>query len=421
MDWKFWKDRNISISSKNVLSIFGVNTQGVTVNDSTSMTHTTVYACVNVKAQGLSSVPLTLYKETENGREKLKKHPLYNILGKQANPLMTSVTWREMVTQDLELRGTHFTQIQRDKGGRVVALYPLICDNMTIELDTNANNIPTIKYTYTIEEGKQKHFKQDEILRIVGLPSSNGILGVTPIGQNAQAIGLGMQTEQFGSKFFENGANGSGILSTDQVFKTPEAVERLKTQFGEKYAGLANSKKPIILENGMKWQSLTISNNDSQFLETRQFQKSEIASIFRVSPHLINDLTNATFSNITELSLEHVKYCLMPVAIKIESAIWSQLLTEQEQKTHYAEFNFNGLMRGDIKTRFEAYQIGINAGILAPNEARKWENLDVNPDIGNNQMMQMQYTTLEKIESGEDEQESTPQTEQKEDDNEQSN
>ena len=111
----------------------------------------------------------------------------------------------------------------------------------------------------------------------------------------------------------------------------------------------------------------------------------------------------------------------MPEAVKIESAIWSQLLTEQEQKTLYAEFNFNGLMRGDIKTRFEAYQIGINAAIITPNEARKWENLDTDPDVGNKQMIQMQYATLEKAEAGQDEQETTPQTTQEDDNNEETN
>lgn len=394
---------NIPLTDKQALSIFGITQDGVNVNANTAMNHTTVYTCVNVKAQGISSVPLNFYKETKNGREKAKTHPLYNILHNQANPLMTSATWREMVVQDLELRGTHFSQIVRNNGGQIVALYPLIHDNMDITLSVTDKNIPSIKYEYTISadnsyKGKRV-FKNNEILRIVGLPSDNGILGVTPITQNANSIKLGMQTEIFGNKFFENGANGSGILSTDNDFKTQEQVDRIKEQFGEKYTGLSNSKKPIVLEAGLKWQPITISNNDSQFLETRQYQKSDIASIFRVSPHLINDLKNATFSNITELSLEHVKFCLMPVAVKIEAAIYSQLLTDSEKLEYFAEFNFDGLMRGDFKTRTEGYKNAINGGYMTPNEVRKKENLNTD-EFGDKLLMQIQYSTLENIEKG---------------------
>lgn len=395
---------NIPLTDKQALSIFGVNQNGVTVNTNTAMTHTTVYTCVNAKAQGISSVPLEFYKETKNGREKAKKHPLYKILHDQVNPLMTSTTWREMVVQDLELRGTHFSQIVRNNGGQIVGLYPLVHDNMKVTLSITDKNIPTIEYEYTITADETsssvRNFKNNEVLRIVGLPSSNGILGVTPIAQNANSIKLAMQTESFGNKFFENGANGSGILSTEGEFKTTEAQERIKKQFGEKYTGLSNSKKPIVLEAGMKWQPITISNNDSQFLETRQYQKSDIASIFRVSPHLINDLSNATFSNISELSLEHVKFCLMPVAVRIEAAIWTQLLTEKEQELYFSEFNFDGLMRGDFKTRMEAYDLAIKGSVMKPNEARRKENLDTSDSAGDKLIMQTSYDTLENIEKG---------------------
>jgi len=386
------------LSNPQNFSIFGTHGDDVTVNVDTAMKHTTVYACINVKAQGISSVPFQLFKRLTSGREKASKHPLYKILNRQVNPLMTSIVWRELVVQDLELRGTHFSQIIRDNGGRVVALYPLLYDNMQVKL-TSTKNIPTLQYVYTTATGEMKTFKNENILRIVGLPSSNGILGVTPITQNAQSVGLGIQTETFGSKFFANGANGSGILSTESVFKDESAISRLASQFGEKYTGLANSKKPIILEGGMKWQPITISNNDSQFLETRQYQKSDIASIFRVSPHLINDLKNATFSNIEHLGIEHVKYCLIPVASKIEAAINNQLLSESEQEEYYCEFNFDALMRGDFESRMKGYDTAIKGGFYKPNEVREKENLS-NDTTGDKLIMQTSYATLEQIEKG---------------------
>lgn len=394
------RDTQHTLTNKQSFSIFGVNGADVTVNTTTAMMHSTVYACVNVKAQGISSVPFNLYKKTSMGRNKATDHNLFKILNSQANPLMTSIVWREMVVQDLELRGTHYSQIVRDGADRVVALYPLLNDNMKIDLTINSNNIPEIKYTYMLSDGNIKTFSDRNILRIVGLPSANGIIGVTPIAQNAKSIGLSMQTEEFGNKFFANGANGSGILSTDNEFKTTEAVERIRQQFGEKYQGLANSKKPILLEGGLKWQPITVTNNDSQFLETRRYQKAEIAAIFRVSPHLINDLEKATFSNIEHLSLEHVQYCLMPIATKIESAIFSQLLTDREQKSYYAELDFNGMLRGDFESRMRGYDTAIKGGFMKPNEARKKENLEIDADIGDKLIMQTSYATLENIEQG---------------------
>lgn len=390
---------NVTLTQKEAFSIFTTMNDDLKVTVDKAMQHTTVYACVNVKAQGISSVPFTLYEKTENGRIKAKKHPLFKLFTGNINPLMTSTTWRELVVQDLELRGTHFSQIVRNNGGQIVAIYPLLHDNMDIDLTISDKNIPTITYKYTQENGKIRKFRNDEILRIVGLPSKNGIIGVTPITQNALSIGLAIQTETFGSKFFSNGANGSGILSTDGVFTDTQALERLRQQFGEKYQGLANSKKPIVLEQGLKWQPITISNNDSQFLETRRYQKSDIASIFRVSPHLINDLEKATFSNIEHLGIEHVKYCLMPVGVKIESSINTQLLSESEQDKYYVEFNFDALMRGDFESRMKGYDTAVKGSIMTPNEVRNKENLPTETS-GDKLMIQTSYDTLENIEKG---------------------
>lgn len=387
-----------NLTQKEALSIFTNMNDEVKVTADTAMRHTTVYSCVNVKAQGISSVPFTLYEKTDNGRQKATKHPLYKLFTGNVNPLMSSVTWRELVVQDLELRGTHYSQVIRNNGGQIVAIYPLLHDSMNITVKIGNNNIPIIEYRYTPMNGQARKFKNEDILKIVGLPSSNGIIGVTPITQNATSIALAIQTETFGNKFFSNGANGSGILSTDGSL-TQEAADRLKTQFGEKYQGLANSKKPILLEQGLKWQPITISNNDSQFLETRGYQKADIASIFRVSPHLINDLSKATFSNIEHLGIEHVKYCLMPVGVKIESSINTQLLSEKEQETYYMEFNFDALMRGDFESRMKGYDTAVKGSIMTPNEVRNKENLPTETS-GDKLMMQTSYNTLENIEKG---------------------
>jgi len=243
--------------------------------------------------------------------------------------------------------------------------------------------------------GKKVPVPADEILHIPGLPSDNGLIGLSPIEYNRKALQLGATTQQFGLNFFDKGANASGAFATDGEL-SDESYARLKKDLNENYVGMQNSGKPLLLEGGLKFERISIPNNDAQFLETRKYQKEEIASIFRVPMHMINSLENATFSNIEHQSLEFVQFTILPWIKRIEQAMNMQLLTAEERKRYSIKFNVDSLLRGDFKTRTEGYGTMIQNGIMSVNEARALENM--NPvDGGDKRYMQMNMTTIEKL------------------------
>ena len=202
---------------------------------------------------------------------------------------------------------------------------------------------------------------------------------MNPIAFARKSISLGLDTEEHGSKLFKNGAVTSGVLETDESL-SDVAFNRLKDEFTENYTGLANTYKPMILEQGLKWKPTALNLEDSQFLETREYQKAEICGLFRVPPHLVAAMDKMTLNNIEHMGMSFVNYSLVPYMTRIESRIRVGLLNEEDRKTHYAKFNAGALLRGDLKTRYEAYGKGIQWGFLSPNDCRELE--DLNPREG---------------------------------------
>jgi HK97 family phage portal protein len=348
-------------------SIFGGNSRSITPDN--AMQLTTVFACNRVIAETLSSISLDIFKKIENGKEKDTTHTLYNLLKYSPNPYMTSVMWREMIATDLNLRGNHYSQIVRNGMGDVIALYPLVTKNMTVALKKG-------KKVFTYQNGDKKHkLSSFDVLHIQGLPSEDGITGLSPISANKRALELGSTAETFGSSFFNNGANASGAFSFPGVL-SDKAFDRLKISINEANTGMINANKPMLLDEGMKFQRFTISNSDSQFLETRKYQKEEIASIFRVPMHMVNSLENATFSNIEHQSLEFVQFTMLPWIKRIEQALTLSLLSSDEMRTHSIKFNVDSLLRGDFATRTAGYATLFNIGVLSQNEIRAKENMN---------------------------------------------
>ena len=354
----------------------GGSTSGKAVTERSAMQMTAVYSCVRILAEAIAGLPLHLYRYTPDGSKvKAVDHPLYLLLHDEPNPEMSSFVFRETLMTHLLLWGNAYAQIIRNGKGEVVALYPLMPNRMSVDRDKHGQ----LYYTYTRASDEAPTMNSmtvllppSDVLHIPGL-GFDGLVGYSPIAMAKNAIGLAIATEEYGAKFFANGAAPSGVLEHPGTIKDPSRVrEAWMSQFG----GSANSGKVAVLEEGMKYTPISISPEQAQFLETRKFQINEIARIFRIPPHMVGDLEKSSFSNIEQQSLEFVKYTLDPWVIRWEQSIQRALLRPEEKKRYFAKFNVEGLLRGDYQSRMNGYAVARQNGWMSANDIRELENLD---------------------------------------------
>ena len=374
----------LSGSSYNVL--FGRTTSGKNVDERSAMQVTTVYACVRILAEAVAGLPLHTYRYLSGGaKEKALDHPLYYLLHDEPNPEMTSFVFRETLMSHLLLWGNAYAQIIRNGKGQITALYPLMPNRMTVDRTSNGK----IYYTYLVNDSDnptlkaqgQVYLRKEDIFHIPGL-GYDGLVGYSPISMAKNAIGMALATEEYGAKFFENGASPSGVLEHPGTIKDPE---RLRESWNSLFKGSGNSHKVAVLEEGLSFKPIAISPNEAQFLETRKFQIDEIARIFRVPPHMVGDLEKSSFSNIEQQSLEFLKYTLDPWVTRWEQSIHRSLILESEKRDYFVKFNVDGLLRGDYQSRMNGYAVGIQNGFMSPNDIRSLENMDLIPDeLGGN-------------------------------------
>lgn len=357
---------------------------------------TAVFACVRILAESIASLPLHVFRQGEDGnRVKATEHPLFYLLHDSPNEEMTSHVWRETLMTHLLLYGNAYSQILRNGKGEVVGLYPLLPNKMSVERDERGQ----LFYRYLrvkdepSMEGNTIILLPDSVLHIPGL-SFDGLVGMSPIAASRNAIGLSIAAEEYGSKFLANGAAPIGTLEYPGVIKD---VSKVRDSWNAMYSGSGNVGKTVILEEGLHFNPISLSPQDSQLLETRQYQLTEIARIFRIPPHMLQDLSRATFNNIEQMSLDFVIYSLMPWLSRWEQSMAKALLSREERRQYEIRFNVDGLLRGDYKTRMEGYAVGINNGFLCPNDVRCLENLDLIPEEkgGNNFLIQGAMIKLE--------------------------
>ena len=347
---------------------FGSSMSGKSVTPSSAIQVSAVYACVRVIAETIASLPLHVYESTDAGSRKANEHPLYRLLHDEPNTEMTSFIWREVMLSHLLLWGNSYCQILRSGRSKIVGLYPLLPDHMTVDRDSRGK----LTYTYTTSEGRMEPLNPEDVLHIPGL-GFDGVMGYSPIALEKAAIGLGIAAEEYGSKFFQNGARPSGILTHPNTVKDPAA---LRASWNAAYGGSGNASRVAVLEEGMTFVPLSMPNNEAQFLETRKFQVTEICRIFRVPPHMIGDLERATFSNIESQNISFAVHTIRPWLVRIEQAINKTLIPENEKGRYYVQFNIDGLMRGDYKSRMEGYAIARQNGWMSANDIRALENLN---------------------------------------------
>jgi HK97 family phage portal protein len=309
--------------------LMGGTTAGKPVTERSAMQMTAVHSCVRILSEAVASLPLHLYKQTETSKEKATDHPLYLLLHDEPNPEMTSFIFRETLMTHLLLWGNAYAQIIRNGKGEVIGLYPLMPNRMSVDRSDTGE----LYYTYTVAtgdvvKGNQVKLHSSEVLHIPGL-GFDGLVGYSPIVMTKNAIGMAIACEEYGAKFFANGAAPSGVLEHPGTLRDPV---RIRESWQQTFGGSSNSHKVAVLEEGMKYTPISISPEQAQFLETRKFQINEIARIFRVPPHMVGDLEKSSFSNIEQQSLEFVKYTLDPWVSRIEQSMIRSLLTKEEKK-----------------------------------------------------------------------------------------
>lgn len=335
-----------------------------------SLTVSAVLAAFTILTEDLASLPLILY--ARRGRNKFRAYDslYYRLMHDQPNPEHTSMIFREFISGHLLAWGNFYGQLIVDKRGDVQEIWPLRPDRMTVER-VDGQKI----YKYLKSDGKYRVFMMDELVHIPAF-GFDGLIGYSRISLARNAIGLSISAEKFGSKFYANGAN-VGIVYKHPGTLGDTAYTHLNDSLKDR-TGVNESHKPIILEEGMSIEKLGIPPDDAQFLETRKFQVNEIARIFRVPPHMIGDVEKTTSwgSGIDSQEQGYVNHTLRPWAKRIEEQLNARVLLPQDRATYFYEHLMDGLLRGDIATRYSAYVQAINNGILSPNEARAKENLN---------------------------------------------
>lgn len=352
----------------------GPTASGESVSPTSAMRIGAVFACVRVVSEDVAKLPLILYRRrNDGGKDRATDHPLYQLLGSQPNPRQTSFEWREQQQAHIELRGNAYNYIDRDGRGRPRLLLPMYPDRTTVLKAEDG----TPFYRYQPDRGNAEIYSASEVLHPRGLSVDGGYTGLSTIAQAREAIGMAAAAEKYGAQFFANDAQPRGILYHPNTLGDKAQANVTKSWQEDK--SKKDRHKIAVLEEGMRYQQLGLSNDEAQFLETRNLQREEIAGFFRVPQHKIGILTRSTFSNIEQQALEYVTDSLLPRLRRCEERYNTTLLSASEQKDYFFEHLVDGLLRADIAARYTAYQIAFINGFLNSNEIRAIENRNPRP------------------------------------------
>lgn len=344
---------------------------GISVTPDSAMRASAVYSCVRVLSETVASTPLILYRRLpDGGRERATDHRLYSVVGRRPNGIQSRFEWLEQSTAHINLRGAAYSRILSDRRGNV-QLIPLHPSRVTPRILDSGK----LAFEYMPPSGKREILLQDEVLRVPFM-ALDGIIPMSVIGAQRETIGASLALQDYGSKFFANDARPSMWIEFPGKFKDADAAKDFRKSFQESQTG-ANRHKAAVMTDGMKIHELGISNEDAQFLETKNALRSEIAGMFRMQPHLIGDLSKSTNNNIEQQSLEFVMYTMSPWFVRYEQALSRDLLRDDEQDEYFFEFLVDGLLRGDSKARSQFYKDAIFAGWMNRNEVRAKENLNM--------------------------------------------
>ena len=360
-------------------SAFGAGTSsGASVTPDTAMRVAAVYACVRVLADSIAMLPLRLYREDGATSTVQQGHALDRLVNRRPNAVHTPFDFKRLVVGTLALRG-NFYALKHMIGSPTQALIPLHPDRMTVDVDEGTS---ALSYSYRAKDGAEKRFTSRDIVHLRGL-SSDGIVGMSVIKAAAEAIGLSLTAEKHGGKMLSNGASPGGVLKHPQQL-SGEAAKRLRESFDERFAGADNRGRTLLLEEGMTWEKVGMTSEESQFIENRKFQRSEIAMFFGVPPHMIGDVERGTSwgSGIEQQGIGFVTYTLLPWLTNIAQGFERDLIAEPQQDALAFRFETDELVRADFEARQRGLEIQRRNGVISPNEWRRRERMNPRADAG---------------------------------------
>ena len=346
------------------------NAAGAVLTTESALTVSAVFACVRVLAEGIAQIPLLLMERTAEGRERAANHWAYRLLHDTPNPWQTSFAWREQMMAHLALRGNAYA-IKTVVRGETRELLPIGPERVT---QVTQDDRYRITYTVAMPGGTTLSVPEERMLHIRGL-SWNGLTGLSVLSYMREVLGVAIQEQRYAGKLYGNGAAIRGVIQHPKTLKK-ESVERLRAQFDEVYSGVENAHKVMILEEDAKFAATGMTAQDAEFLTSRKYTRSEVAGWFRVPLHMIGDLERSTNNNIEHQSLDLVKFTLAPWAVRIEQQIARSVLSGRERERYYPRFVLEGLERGDLKSRVDAYGKAIKDGWMNRNEVREREDLN---------------------------------------------
>lgn len=355
---------------------------GVDVTPDSAMQVTAWLACVRIISEVVASLPFVTYRRLARGKDRATDHYLYSILHDISNPEMTAFTYRQLITAHVLSRGNGLSEIEFDRGGRILALWPLDPDAAELKRDPKTKKL---FYLYKLPGkvgGHKVRLPAERIFHIRWM-SKNGLWGLSPTQLAKQALGVALATEKHGAKFFANGAE-PGIVLKHPGTLGDKAYDRLRESWEDRHQGLDKTHRVAILEEGLDVEKLTITNEDAQFLQTRKFQIAEIGRIFGVSLDMLDETDKAaTYASVEQFFIRFRSLTLQSWAVRWEQEVNKTLLTKSERGEYFSEHIMDGLLRGDSTSRFQVYSAGFNTGAFSINDIREMENR--NPVEGGDQ------------------------------------
>lgn len=370
----FGRERRDTITSSDpaLAEFLGQRTNGTGFVDPARASGLAVaQACISVISQNLAAMPLNLYQRgDDNGRVQATSFPLYGVLHDMANPQMTAFEAREFLTVSLLTAGNAYARIEANGRGQVTALHPIHPANMTVERLESGR----LRYTSTTQRGQRSVHVQDEILHLRYRIGPDGVMGLSPIQLARETFSLALTQQDQANKQAGRSFRTEGAL----VFPNPLSGDKKESaldKLRDRIEGQVETSGLLVLDGGVDYKPLSLSSKDAEFLESRKLTNMDIARIFSVPPTVVGITDNATYSNVDGESRALVVRCLAPMAKRIEQAMNAALLTTDGRKRLFIEHDLAGLMRGDMKARYEAYRVGREWGWLSPDEIRAWENL----------------------------------------------